>query len=321
MGATLVRGRADNRLTAAAAVASGEVRQLADGRAGAYTGLNAAALGDRVNYTDTGKFTLDKTASIVLLDGGRAYWDRSAAKVHYKKVNDRDYYLGRIVGDAASADTTCVVDLNVDPAYDVDLLRDGALTVPTGTQAVGGFGYPKKVGGATLLELTATSEAQCIDLLSVDRFAVAANPILEAIIRIPVNGSGAAVDFNIGLANGTSTTDADAVAEHCFVHVDGADLSLFVQSKDGTTTVAAADSTVDATAGGAVANRVEIWIDARLPEDVQVYVNGVLVLGATVFRLDNATGPLGLLAHLEKTTGTTTAQFVIDALRARFAEQ
>ena len=70
-----------------------------------------------------------------------------------------------------------------------------------------------------------------------------------------------------------------------------------------------------------MANRQEIWMDISDPADVQIYVNGSLVLGSTVFTLAAATGPLGLLAHLEKTTGTTTGQFVIDRFTARYSEQ
>src|SRR4051812_4645973 len=120
--ATYLRSRDEVRKTAAAAIAANEVHQLADGRAGVLTSLNAASSGERTNWTTTGQFTLPKTTSMVLLDGGRAYWDYSANKVHYKKVNDRDFYLGRVVGDAASADTTCVVNINVDPPYDIDVL-------------------------------------------------------------------------------------------------------------------------------------------------------------------------------------------------------
>lgn len=307
--------------TPAVALAAGEVFQIGDGRA-AYTavGIAAGALGAaRV----AGLVKLTKASGFAALKGGRAYWDHSANAVSFKKVNDRDFYLGRFAEDGlvAGTDTECSVILNVDPPYDIDILRDGFASVPTGTQAAGGFGYPKKLGGATLIELTATSEAQCIDLLSVDRFAIGANAIIEAILRIPVNGSGAAVDFNIGVASGTSTTDADAIAESVFFHIDGGSLDILAESDDSTTEVNATDTTVDATAGAAVANRFEFWIDMRDPADIQLYINGVNVLPATVFTLAAATGPLGLLAHLEKTNGTTTGQFVVDALRARFMEQ
>jgi len=55
---------------------------------------------------------------------------------------------------------------------------------------------------------------------------------------------------------------------------------------------------------------------------VQLYVNAVNVLPVSVFRLDAATGPLGLLAHVEKTTGTATAGPVFfDRAELRITEQ
>lgn len=302
--------------TSVAAITGGQVIQLPDGRAGVLpTDVAASTL---TAAQVTGVYKIDKTTSMVLLAGGRAYWDHSANKVHYKKVNDRDFYLGRVVADAAAADTTVKVALNVNPPDDIDILRDGALSVATGTAAAGGFGLPAVYGGARGLSLTATSEAQCVDMLSVDRFAVGAKAIVEAVFRLGANGSTSAVDFNIGVGNGTSTTDADAVTEHVLFHIDGGALDILAQSKDGTTTVSATDTTVDATAGSAVANRFECWIDIRDPASVKLYINGARVLSGTTFVLSAATGPLGLLAHLEKTTGTATAGPVyIDRLCAR----
>lgn len=319
--ATFLREWDDVRETVAVAAASGEVYQLADGRAGILAGLTAAAAAEGRTFKTIGQFTVAKTSGIVFLDGGRVYWDHSANAAYFRKVNDQDFYLGRAVGDSASGDTSMVVNINIDPPYDIDALRDACLSVPTGTQAVGGFGFPKMLGAARLLELTATNEAQCIDLLSVDKFAVAANAIVEAIIRPVVNGTTNAVDFNVGVGNGTSTTDADAVTEHVFFHIDGASTAINAQSKDGTTTVAATDTTKVISAGSAVANRTEVWIDTRNPASVKLYVDGVAVLTSTTFDLSHATGPLGIIAHIEKTSSTATAQIVMDALRARFAEQ
>lgn len=321
MDATYVRGRDDVRQTAEAAVSPGDVRQMPDGRAGVYQATLGAAANDRINVTTSGQFTFTKTSGVVLLDGQRAYWDYSAAAVTFRKVNDRDFYLGRIVGDAASADTTCVVNINVDPVYDIDLQRSPFLSVPTGTAAAGAFGFPKVLGGAHSIELTATNEAQCIDLLSVDRFSVDSNPIVEAEIRIPTNGTTSAVDFNIGLASATSTTDADGIAESVFFHIDGGSLNLLAESDDGTTEVAATDTTVDVTEGSAVANRVHLMIDARDKTSVKLYVDGVRVLSGSTFVLTAATGPLGLLVHLEKTSSTATGKVVIDRLTARLGKQ
>lgn len=306
-------------ITAAAAYDAGQVVQLPNGMAGVYP--SDVASGDLGHPATEGVFTMLKTASIAILDGGRVFWDHSANTATYKPVNDKDFYLGTAVGDAAESDTTVKVNLNVRQACEIDVVRDAVLSVPTGTAAAGGFGYPVQLGGAFQLSLTATSEAQCIDMLSVDRRAVGSNPIVEAVVRIPTNGSTSAVDFNIGLANGTSTTDADAVTEHVFFHVDGGDTKIYAQSKDGTTTVTATDTTKTISAGSAVANRSELWIDARDPASVKLYVDGVRVLSGSTFVLTNASGPLGVLAHLEKTTGTATGIVVIDRLVCRTAEQ
>jgi hypothetical protein len=106
-----------------------------------------------------------------------------------------------------------------------------------------------------------------------------------------------------------------------FIHLDGNGTPINVESDDGTTEVAATDTTLDYTEGSEVANRVYFTIDMRNPADVQVYVNGALVLGSTVFNVSAATGPWRLLVHLEKTASTDTYRVAVDELRARFAEQ
>lgn len=309
-------------VTLAAAASAGELRQMSDGKAGVMVGTNAAVSGDVRAFKKSGVHTLTKTSGVVLLAGGRAFWDHSANAVTFRKVNDRDFYVGTVVGDAASADTTVAVDLNVEPMPTINLLEDGFLSVATGTSAAGGFGLPKPYGGSFSLALTATNEAQCVDMLSTDRVAISANPIAEFVVRIGANGSTSDVDLNFGLANGTSTTDADAITESVFIHIDGGSLNINAESDDGTTEVNATDTTVDFTAGSAVANRFEVWMDARNPADIQIYIDGVLVLGSTVFTLGAATGPIGLLAHLEKVSGTATAGPVyFDRAELRTMEQ
>lgn len=306
--------------TPAADVSAGEVLQLPSGRAGvAPVAITSGVLGA---VQTEGIHTFTKTASIAILRGGRVYWDHSANTATFRKVNDRDFYLGRATADSSATDTTVSVALNIDPPYDIDVVgRDGALSVATGTAAAGGFGLPVRYGSAIGLSLTATNEAQCVDVFSVDRFAVGANAIVEAVFRVGANGSTNAVDLSIGLANGTSTTDADAITESVFVHIDGGALTLNAESDDGTTEVNATDTTKVFTAGSAVANRVEVWFDLRDEADIQIYIDGVNVLPATVFTLAAATGPLGLLAHLEKSSSTATAGPVyIDRLTARFSQ-
>lgn len=304
---------------APSSTSAGEVWQLPGGLA-AFQNFNAPANAGDVLFQTDGVCTVTKTSGVVILDGGEVYWDHSANAATFRKVNDRDFYIGRCVGDAQSLDATARVDLNKNPRYDIDALRDGGLIVPVGTQAVGAFGYPKNLGGANQFELTATNEAQKIDLLTVDRFDLAANAIIEAVIRVPANGSTSDVDFNIGVANGTDATDADSITESVFFHIDGGSTAINAESDDGTTQVAATDTTTTFSAGSAVANRKYLWIDMRDPADVQLYVDGVNVLPATTFDVSAATGPLGLLVHLEKVSGTATGNFVVDKFTARFSE-
>ena len=305
--------------TPAVAVAAGDLIQIADGRAAVAPTAIAAGVKGAVQVR--GIYEIAKTTSIVFLDGGRVFWDYSALKAHFKKVNDRDFYVGRVVGDAASAATTVKVALNVNPPADIDLMRDGGTSIISGTAAAGGFGYPIRVGGSHHLRLTATSEVQKVDVISVDGFAPAANAIIEGVFRVSDDGAGTAADVSLGIASATHATDGDAIAEHCFIHLDANATAILAQSKDGSTTVAAADTTKTYAEGAAAANRVEFWMDMRDPADIQIYIEGVLVLPSSVFNLGAAVGPLFLLAHLEKTSAADVYAIYVDRLQARFAKQ
>ena len=309
------------RVLADATISPYEVRQAPSGKAGFLDSNTPVASGNYFFLKTHGTQSIAKTTGIVLLKGGRVYWDHNTNTATFRKVNDRDFYVGRVAEDASSAQTEVLVIFNEDPRPTIDLLRDGFLTVPVGTQVLGGFLPPQNRGGSYFLELTATNEAQKLDMLSVDRFAEEANAIAEFVIRVPSDGAGTVVDVSIGLASATHATDASSIAERLFAHLDANALDIRFESADGTTTVAITDSTVDYVEGSAVANRFEIWFDWRDPADVQIYIDGVNVLPATVFDVDAATGPWGLLVHLEKTASADTYQLAIDRAEVRSAEQ
>lgn len=318
MGATYLRDRHENRLIAAAAVASGAIWQMRDGRAGVFTGLKAAAINDKVNFTTTGKFTVPKTSGVVITDGQPVYWDRSAGTATYAPASDRDFFLGSAVGDAASGATEMVIDLNVWPDYKIDINRGRdsdaavlALVLTAGTPSL------TKVGSSNRFNFSATAEAQKIDILSKQGFTVGSEWIVEGQFTVVDDGDSAAIDFNIGVANGTHASDHDSVTERCGLHLNGNALDLFAMSTDGSTIVAETDTTVNIVLG----TPVHFVIDGRDPADIQIYVNGALVLGASVFKLDAATGPLKLLAHLEKSSDDTPGEYYVDFLRVRTAEQ
>lgn len=318
--ARFVRNWDETQLVLAGSAGIGDIWQMADGRAGFLDKTVAKSTGDRTEFRTSGFATVTKTNGVYLIDGGPVYWDHSANAATFREVNDRDFFIGTVNGDAASGDLTCVVNLNVRPTYLVDLARDAFISALVGTVAVGGCNIFRR-GGAHNFVHNSTSEAQKLDALSVNGFAPGANWIVEGAFRVISDGAGSAVDVSLGIASATNTTDADNIAEHLFLHLDANNTNINIQSKDGTTTVTAQDSTSDYTEGSALANRVHFWFDGRNPADIQCYLDGVLTLGAQTFRLDNAVGPLFLLAHTEKTSAADTYEIAVDWLRVRIAEQ
>lgn len=305
--------------TAEAAITGGDVIQLADGRAAVVpvdltTGQKGAA-------QTCGLFKIAKTTSMVILDGGRVFWDHSANKAHFKSVSDRDFYVGVAVGDAAAADTTLIVALNVQPVYKLDLARDPYLSVLVGTAALNGFGFPYREGGALRFNITATNEAQKVDALTVERLAPGSNPIVEMAFRMPAGGSGSASDFSLGLANDTHASNADSITDSIFIHMDGGSTTIYAECDDGTNETAATTTATTFTAGTALSNRVEVWIDCRDLSSIKFYIDGVWVASGTTFSVAAMTNALGLLAHVEKTSGTETADMTVDWLRARIAQR
>lgn len=303
------------RVTLAASLGAGEVWQMKDGRA-AFNDSTAKSSGDKPQFTTEGVVTITKTNGVVILDGGRVYWDHSANSATYKPVNDRDFYVGTAVGDWATGDVQVNVRLNAKQENIIDFQRDAFDTVFAGTRAIGTMDLEVR-GGARKFLISATNEAQKIDMLSQFGFARTANAIVELIFNVVSDGAGTVVDVSLGLANATHATDADSITESLFIHLNANDVNIYAESDDGTTEVAATDTTIDYTEG----TPVEVWFDLRDEADIQIYVNGAIVLGSTVFKLDAATGPLKLLIHIEKTASTDAYTLDINRFHARLGEQ
>jgi len=292
---------------------SGQVLLLADGRAGVIESLNSLAAADKASVKVRGLVTVAKTASIVILDGGLVKWDHSANSATIPTlVDSKDFILGRAVGDAASAATTMVVDLNAskESAY-ISLAKSAFVSAPIETA---GFVRAAMVGGSFKAAFSATAEAQKIDLLSAQSFALGTNWIFEAVFTVVTTADADVGDLNIGVANATHATDCDSITESCFVHCDlGADLNIDAESDDGTTEVNATDTTIDLVAG----TPVHIVFDGRTETDIQLYVNGVNRLAASVFTFAAATGPLKALFHLEKTANDTLCDVLLSLMEVR----
>ena len=304
--------------TAVAAVTGGQVVQLPDGRAGVVpTDLAAAGIG---SASAEGIYEVTKAANIVWVDGQEIWWDHSADAAVVQPAGDLDFYLGAAVGDVAAATVLGKVNLNVRPQYLIDLAKDAfqtllvktvvgstTIVIPSLTQS----------GGSNVMAFGLTAEAQKIDLLSTRAFGVESNWIVDGIVNILVDGDAAATDFNIGVANATHASSADTITESCFIHQDGTSLNILAESDDGTTEVAATDTTVDLVVG----TPFHFLIDGRNTSDIQIYIDGVNVLPNSTFKLNAATGPLKLLAHVEKTADDSPGTYSIDSLRVRIANE
>jgi predicted RecA/RadA family phage recombinase len=305
------------RVTLAAGISAGEIWQMKSGLA-AYNNGIARSSGDQPEFTTEGVVTVTKSNGVVILDGGRVYWDHSAGSATYKPANDRDFYIGVAVGDWESGDLLMNVRLNAQQANIIDFQRDAFDTVLIGTQAVGGFGEWKSRGGAVKCNITSTSEAQKADMLSQFAFDKTANAIVELIFNVRDDGSGTVVDVSMGVANDTHASNADTITESCFIHLDANDTRIFAESDDNAAgEVNATDTTITYTAG----TPVEVWFDFRNPADIQIYINAALVLGSTTFTISAATGPFKLLLHVEKSSAADTYEIDINRFHARIAEQ
>jgi hypothetical protein len=315
----------DERLIRTAAPSdAGELWQDSDGLAAFQDAGTVKGSGLDVLFKKSGEVPLTKATGVTFVAGDEVWWDHSANNATYKPVNDRDFYVGTSVGDWVSADSRMVVNLNGRQRVTVDLLRDGYISVATGTQALGstGFSLPKDFGGSKELQLTATSEAQCVDMLSVNGFAVNSNWIISGVFRVISDGAGTVVDFSIGAANATSTTDAGAIPESAFIHLNANDTAIYCESDDNAAAeVAETDSTDDYVEGATFASRHYFTIDGRDPTSVKFYTNGVARLTGTTFNVNAALGPFYLLALLEKTSSTDTYKIVIDKCTVRTGEQ
>lgn len=283
-------------ITAPSALVAGQVLHMPDGRAAVVNALNAAsaASGSLVSVQVSGTYRMAKTASVALLAGQELWWVKSTGKVSFSG----DFVVGCAAADAAAAGTTVDVCLNVCQKPIVHMAKGRWVTA-----AALGLGATR-VGEEYDLAFDNTAEAAMAAAYSEDSCPVAAGPIMEARVDFVDQGDDAALDINVGLANGTHATDFDSVTEACLFHVDGDSANICCESDDGTTEVAATDSTVDLVEG----TELFLQIDARDTADIQMYIDGVNVLPATVFRLDAATGPLIAIAHAEKTSNDSTAE-------------
>lgn len=290
-----------------AAVNGGQVVQLPDGRAGITpSDVEAGKLG---GYQTEGIFEVAKTTSVVMLPGTRLYWDASANKAHVIQATG-DFYLGACVADAAAAATTVRVALNEQP--------QPTLSFAHGTQSliVQTAGFPRVSGnGDTVnMALQVAAEAQKVDAMTLRGIGPSEKAIAHFLVCVNLNSDNAAGDINIGLANGTHASDFESVTEFVGIHTDGNALTINAQSRDGSTTVTVVTTAVSFVVG----TPFLFQMDLRNNEDIQMYIDGVNVLPSSVFKTNAATGPLKLIAHMEKSSDDSPGNITVGAYATTF---
>lgn len=289
--------------TPTSAVSAGQVVQLRDGRAGFCP--RAIAAGVKGAAQVKGIVKVAKTATMVMLPSNKLFWDASANKAHLLHGGDADFYLGVCEDDAASADTTVKVNLNEQPAYTL-ALREGFQSIPVSTA---GWPHIYGAGNSVGFKFDLTAEAQKLDALTERALSTAAcgSSILQVLLCINVAADDAAVDMNFGLATDTHATDCDSITNSLFVHLDGNDTKINIESDNVTAEVASTDTTVTWTAR----TPFLVTFDLRTISDIQVYVDGVNVLPNSTFTLSGGAGPLKLLAHIEKTANDSPGNVTV----------
>lgn len=100
---------------AAAVYASGEVVQLADGRAAYADTLSPIAVGDAVTFRTQGIVDLLSASATTFTKGDYVYWDASANLAITAPGADEDFFVGVAVKAKANGDVTVKTELNVVP--------------------------------------------------------------------------------------------------------------------------------------------------------------------------------------------------------------
>lgn len=89
--ATLLGPADEQTITAAAALDSGDIVDLADGRAGVVQGLGSYAIGDKVKVATTGRFRVPAATGTTFAAGAVVDWDDT----NKLAVADGDFNIGR----------------------------------------------------------------------------------------------------------------------------------------------------------------------------------------------------------------------------------
>lgn len=236
--------------------------------------------------------------------------------------------LGFALGSSTMAnDLVKAVEPDIDGTYVIDnhFIGDfpaAATAIPGGSLTkveTNGLGVISQdtANGVLKFSFDAVAEAATSALYYVNSpINPAKGGVAEFLLAVFDIGDDAALDINFGLASDTHATDFDAIAEFVAFHLDGNDLSLKIQSDDGTTDTAITDTGVDLVDN----TTFKFKIDFTVLTDVKFYyapLGGTYrrLLPDTKFNVAAATANWTPIVHVEKTSNDTTADVRLDRWR------
>lgn len=294
------------------------------------SGLGAGTVAPVVTPNAPGTIKMVADGAITIYD---AVYGAAAGKI---SATPTSLYIG-VALEAATADGDYVEVLRlpspvtdamggIDETYDFVGDYPAAATALTGndwtkveTNGLGAISSDE-ANGVLKFSFDAVVEAATAALYMVNSpLDITKNPVVEFTLGIFDIGDDAALDINFGLANDTHATDADAITDSIFFHLDGNDLSLKLECDDGTNETAATDTLVDLVDN----TYYEFKIDAADLADVKFYYRAVgaaawtRLLASTTFSVAASTAIVTPIVHVEKTSNDTTADVRLDRVRIR----
>ena len=309
-------------VTAGATRTKGDVMMVPDGRGGVILQdqVSGQPVGTTVKEGEVYDFL--KTALLVMLTGQEVYWDHSANTVTYWATDDKDFFLGTVVRDAAGTDATVRVALNQRASCVFNAGAAGAagaarttLVMTTAQGAAAGGVLFNRVGGSHIVKYGTAAEAQKADLISVRSVPVASKWIWSAVFTVIADGDADVIDTVFGVADASHDTNPDTITTSAFFHLDmtGADLKIYAESDNAAAEVNATDTTKVF----AVGTPVHVMIDGRSGDGsaLKYYVNGIRVLSGTAFTVAGAAGPLKALFLTEKSSNDSPGSVALDDMR------
>ena len=136
------------------------------------------------------------------------------------------------------------------------------------------FAFQSTADGAYMMKMASTSEAEYLATYLGDAVCIppTKNPIFEARVKLVLAGSTLSADDRIVIGLASARADSlDAIVDHVWFRMEGANNNIFAEGDDGTTDNNDNDTSVDYASG-----TYQVFkIDCSDLSDVRFYIDGV----------------------------------------------